>query len=282
MTANLARRRRSEAQTATGEAEGPGIAIGEIGRTIFSCPNCLRPLAVGVRRCPSCSSRLVLGVQLGRAGTFLTMGLILGVAFGGGLGAVLSAVRLPAHDAQVANIAAAAAFAQAAQAQAAALPTAAPSQAIGSTGGSNGTGSTSTIPGVSASALSQALVLDTRLTDSTAAFEAALAAPKVNVEDVSQLLRNASADAAIGLQLAQQMNAWSAGTAVSGRLATFYTTVQSVAAEGLGSSIRNQAAYRASATAMTKLLAGLGPIDSEARQLASSSGISLPAANPAR
>jgi hypothetical protein len=227
-----------------------------------------------------------MGVQLGRAGTFLTIGLILGVAFGGGLAAVLSAARLPAHDAQVADIAAAAAFAQAAQAQAqaqaAALPTALPSQAIGSTGGSNGTGSTQTIPGVSASALSQALVLDTRLADSTAAFEAALAAPKVNVEDVSQLLRNASADAAIGLQLAQQMNAWSAGTAVSDHLATFYTAVQSVAAEGLGSSIRNEAAYRASATAMTKLLAGLGPIDTEARQLASSSGINLPAANPVR
>jgi hypothetical protein len=283
MTANLAPRRRSKAQAAIGGAEASGMAIGEIGRTVFTCPNCARPLAVGVRRCPGCSSRLVLGVQLGRASTFVMVGLILGVGFGGGLGAVLSAIRLPEHDAQIAQIAASVALAQAAQIQAAASQAAVPSQAIIATGGSTGGGTTTTIPGVSASALSQALVVDTRLTDATAAFEAALAAPKLSVEDVSQLLRNASADAVIGLQLAQQLNAWSDGAAVSSQLAAFYGSVQSIAADGLGASIRNEAAYRSAATAMKELLAGLGTIDSDARHLATSNGISVPAAaNPTR
>jgi hypothetical protein len=280
MTANLAPRRRSKAQAAIGGTEASGMAIGEIGRTVFSCPNCSRPLAVGVRRCPGCSSRLVLGVQLGRASTFVMVGLIVGVGFGGGLGAVLSAIRLPAHDAQIAELAATVALAQAAkiEAAAAAAQAAVPSHAIITTGGSIGTGTTATIPGVSASALSQALVLDTRLTDSTTAFEAALAAPKLNIEDVSQLLRNASADASIGLQLAASMNAWSDGAEVSAELTTFYTSVQLVAADGLGASIRNQAAYRDAATAMTDLLAKLGPIDSQARHLAVSNGIGVPAA----
>ena len=259
------------------------MPIGEIGRTVFSCPNCLRPLAVGVRRCPGCSSRLVLGVQLGRASTFVMVGLIVGVGFGGGLGAVLSAMRLPAHDAQIAKIAATVALAQAAQIQAAASQAALPTHAIGTTGGSTGTGTSTTIPGVSASALSQALVLDTRLTDTTSAFEAALAAPKLSIEDVSQLLRNASADASIGLQLAESMNAWPDGAALSGQLTTFYTSVQAVAAEGLGASIRDEAAYRNAATAMSDLLAGLGTIDSQARHLASSNGIGVPpAVTPAR
>jgi len=283
MTANLAPRRRSKAQTAISGTDASGMAIGEIGRTIFSCPNCSRPLAVGVRRCPGCSSRLVLGVQLGRASTFVMVGLIVGVGFGGGLGAVLSAVRLPAHDAQIAEIAATMALAQAAQIQAAASQAAIPSQAIIATGGATGAGTNATIPGISASALSQALVLDTRLTDSTTAFEAALAAPKLSIEDVSQLLRNASADAAIGLQLAESMNSWSDGAAVSNQLATFYTSVQLVAANGLGASIRDEAAYRNAATAMTDLLAGLGTIDSQARHLATTNGIGVPAAvTPAR
>jgi hypothetical protein len=283
MTANLAPRRRSKGQTAMSGSEAPGMAIGEIGRTVFSCPNCSRPLAVGVRRCPGCSSRLVLGVQLGRASTFVMVGLIVGVGFGGGLGAVLSAIRLPAHDAQIAEIAATVALARAAQIQAAASLAAVPSQAISTTGGSTGTGTTATIPGISASALSQALVLDTRLTDATTAFEAALAAPKLSIEDVSQLLRNASADASIGLQLAESMSAWPDGAALSGQLATFYTSVQMVAADGLGASIRDEAAYRDAATAMTDLLAGLGTIDSQARHLASSNGIGVPAAvTPAR
>jgi hypothetical protein len=282
MTANLAPRRRSKAQAAIGRAEDSSIAIGEIGRTVFTCPNCARPLAVGVRRCPGCSSRLVLGVQLGRASTFVMVGLIVGVGFGGGLGAVLSAIRLPAHDAQIAEIAASVALAQAAQIQAAAAAAAVPSQAIVSTGGSTG-GTTTTIPSVSASALSQALVVDTRLTDSTNAFKAALAAPKLSVEEVSQLLRNASADAVIGLQLAQQMNAWPDGAAVSSQLAAVYGSVQSIAADGLGASISNEGAYRSAATAMSDLLSGLGAIDSQARRLASSNGISVPAAaNPTR
>jgi hypothetical protein len=282
MTANLAPRRRSKAQAVIGGAEASGIAIGEIGRTVFTCPNCARPLAVGVRRCPGCSSRLVLGVQLGRASTFVMVGLIVGVGFGGGLGAVLSAIRLPAHDAQIAEIAASVALAQAAQIQATAAAAAVPSQAIVSTGGSTG-GTTTTIPSVSASALSQALVVDTRLTDSTNAFKAALAAPKLSVEEVSQLLRNASADAVIGLQLAQQMNAWPDGALVSSQLAAVYGSVQSIAADGLGASIRNEAAYRSAATAMSDLLAGLGAIDSQARHLAASNGISVPAAaNPTR
>jgi hypothetical protein len=271
MTVNVARRRSKAAPAGGAESNGP---IGEIGQTLFGCPACGRPLAIGVRRCPGCSARLVMGVRAGRAAMFVTIGLILGVAFGGGLAAVLSAVRMPARDAQVAQAAAAAALAAAVHAQAAASAVALATPAITPAGGSSGTRSTVTIPASSASALTQALILNARLSDATSALRAALGAPKFDAQEVSQLLRDASANSVIGLQLAQDLNAWSGGTAVGARMTTLYTSLQSTAAEGLGASIRNEAAYRRAAQAMVALLGGLGPIDSEARQLAATAGIS--------
>jgi hypothetical protein len=276
MTVNVARRRAKRAgDGGAGTSDGP---IGEIGQTLFSCPACGRPLAIGVRRCPGCSARLVMGVRAGRAVMFVTIGLIVGVAFGGGLAASLSAIRLPARDAQVAQAAAAAALAAAAQAQAAASAVALATPAITPAGGSTGTAPPVTIPASSASALTQALVLNARLRDATSALRTSLAASKFDAQEVSQLLRDASANSVIGLQLAENLNAWSGGTAVGGRMTTFYGAVQSIAAEGLGASIRNEAAYRRAAAAMVTLLGGLGPIDGQARQLAATAGINLPAA----
>ena len=278
MTVNVARRRAKAAAGGPDKSDGP---IGEIGQTLFGCPACGRPLAIGVRRCPSCSARLVMGVRAGRAAMFVTIGLILGVAFGGGLATALTLIRQPDHDAQVARAAAAAALAGAAQVQAqaqaaaSAVPHATPAIAPGS--GSSGTGTSVTIPASSASALTQALILNSRLSDSTAALRAALAAPKFDAQEVSQLLREASANSVIGLQLAESLNAWSGGTAVGGRMVTFYTAIQSTAAEGLGASIRNDPAYRRAATSMVALLAGVGPMDDQARQLAATAGLSLPA-----
>jgi hypothetical protein len=224
-----------------------------------------------------------MGVRAGRAAMFVTIGLIVGVAFGGGLAATLSAIRQPDHDAQVARAAAAAALAGAAKAQAqaqaqaaaSAIPHATPAITAGS--GSSGTGSSVTIPANSASALTQALILNARLSEATSALRTALAAPKFDAQEVSQLLREASANSVIGLQLAESLNAWSGGTAVGGRMATFYSAIQATAAEGLGASIRNDPAYRRAAMAMVALLAGLGPIDDEAQRLAATAGMNLPA-----
>src|SRR5882672_12243696 len=101
MTVDVGRRRaKAAAAGGTDRSDGPS---GEIGQTIFGCPACGRPLAIGVRRCPSCSARLVMGVRAGRAAMFVTIGLIVGVAFGGGLAATLTAIRLPERDAEVAR-----------------------------------------------------------------------------------------------------------------------------------------------------------------------------------
>src|SRR5258706_11389423 len=145
MTVNVGRRRaKAAAAGGTDRSDGPS---GEIGQTIFGCPAWGRPLAIGVRRCPSCSARLVMGVRAGRAAMFVTIGLIVGVAFGGGLAAALTLIRQPDHDAQVARAAAAAALAGAAQVQAqaqaqaaaSAVPHATPAITAGSGSGGRGT-----------------------------------------------------------------------------------------------------------------------------------------------
>ena len=45
-------------------ASSESLAIGEIDQTVFDCPRCSRPLAVGTRRCPGCRTRLMAGVPL--------------------------------------------------------------------------------------------------------------------------------------------------------------------------------------------------------------------------
>jgi hypothetical protein len=271
LTINLGRRR-SKVSSHNGAAGHPSLAIGEIGQTVFACPACGRPLAIGVRRCPGCSTRLVMGVQARRASVFVAVGLMVGIGVGGGVASLLSALRLADHDVEVARAAAASALAVVGQVQpSASTAPADPSHAI----------PTVTIPALSASALSQALVLDARLSASAKDFKSALNAKRFDAPRVSQLLRNASADSVIGLQLAQGLNSWSGGTAVAGQLSTFYGAVQSTAGNGLGASIGNEAAYRRAASAMVALLRELGAIDGQARELATSAGISLPSTSPA-
>ena len=278
MTVNVVRRRSKAAPAGGAESSA---ALAEIGETLFACPACGRPLAIGVRRCPGCSARLVMGVRAGRAAMFVTIGLIIGVAFGGGLAAAISAVRTPARDAQIAQAAAAAALAAAsARAQPAASGAVGSRPAATSTAAANPTVPTTAVPPIAAAALTQALVLDARLDATASALRVALAATRFDTQAVSQLLRDASATSVVGLQVSQDLSAWSGGSAVGGRLTTLYTALQSTAADGLAASIRNDAAYRRAARAMVTVLAGLGPIDAEARQLAAGAGISRPGASP--
>src|SRR5918995_869263 len=71
------------------------VAIGASDQHIFLCPNCTRPLAVGVSRCTGCGTRLVAGVPLLRVGGFVGLGLVVGMVVGGGLVAAIAVVSRP-------------------------------------------------------------------------------------------------------------------------------------------------------------------------------------------
>ncbi len=138
MTVDVARRRTRKPKIAS---VSESLAIGEIDQTVFACPACARPLALGARHCPGCGTRLILGVQAQRASLFVGLGLVGGIVLSGLLGATASALDGARRDAE----AAAAAALEASNALPSLAPTAVPSA---SPSPSIDTGSTSTVPAI--------------------------------------------------------------------------------------------------------------------------------------
>jgi len=279
MTVDAARRRRRASAGSPAPqptiAPTPSITIGEIGQTIFECPSCARPLALGARRCPGCGTHLLAGVTLGKASSFIAAGLTIGLLLGAGGGFLLGARQ-------------------------AAVISAAPAVAASTAplGGSNGGGTSSTAPQPSATttpgpsvasatdspeipaaiqtALGQALGLNGRLSTAEADLRAALAAPAFDSSQVAQILRSVSADSLFGEQLGERVAGWSGSSELGARLATFYGSVHETASNGLVASVQNGAAYRAAAKSMIKLLDSLRAIDAAVRAAAEAAGVDLP------
>lgn len=243
------------------------LAIGEIDQTVFACPVCARPLALGARHCPGCGTRLILGVQAQRASLFVGVGLVTGIVVSGLLGAGAAAIDTARRDADAAA---------AAIAVANALPSIAPTASASASPSPSATErTTSTVPGLSRSALGEAAAVHERLATSSSTLAAAVASETLDTLAVSQMLRATSADAVIGLQLTPVIGAWSGGATLSGDLRSFYLAVQATAAEGLSASIRNETAYRAAAEDMIELLGGLNTVDAQLRDVAGRAGVSL-------
>ena len=238
------------------------LAIGEIDQTVFACPACARPLALGARRCPGCGIRIILGVRAQRASLFVGVGLAAGIVASGLLGATVSALDSARRDAE------------AAAAAANALPSIAPSAAP-SASPAPSIGTTSTVPAVTRSALGQAAAVHARLATSSSTLAAAIEGETFDTFAVSQILRSTSGDAVVGLQLTPHIATWSGGTTLSGDLRSFYLAIQETAAGGLSASMRNEAAYRAAAEDMIELLSGLGAVDAQLRDVAGRAGVSL-------
>lgn len=265
MTVEVAQRRtRKPKARSTSES----LAIGEIDQTVFACPACARPLALGAHHCPGCGTHLILGVQAKRASIFVTAGLVGGVVLAGIVGATASAIDRSFQEANAATVAAAATASVEPSPTASQAPTNSPVATVDP-------GTNSSVPALSRSALAQAAAVDERLASSTQALATALAAPKFDTYGVSQLLRATSAEAVLGLELSSHIGAWPGGKALSGELTTFYTTVQQTAAEGLSASIRNEKAYRLAGHEMLELLGDVGALDEHLRAVAAEAGVSL-------
>ena len=284
MTVDAARRtrRRTPAPSLDPEpmvAPAASIAIGEIDQTIFECPSCSRPLALGVHRCPACGTRLIAGVALGKASAFVVVGLAVGLVSGVAGGMLFGLTHAAPAAAAIA-----------------AHPSGPP--VTGSTGGGTGGGPTppaatpsvaptpaptdpAGMPPVTRTALTQVVGTNERLAESEAALRAALRASAFDASGVAQILRSLSADSVFGQQVAVRIEAWSGSSALGGRLDTFYSAVHGTAADGLLASVQNKGAYRNAATAMIKLLDGLPALDAEIRLAAESAGLDLPAASTA-
>ena len=277
MTVNVAGRRSRATKAATPPAEGAPLATGEIEQTVFSCPACSRPLAIGSRRCPGCGSRLVMGVQARRASVFIGLGLLLGLGFGVGSTSIALSIGREAREAEIAAAAAAAALAAMPAEHPVATASPAPTPSVGSgTGPGSGSSGAGGVPAIAKSAIGQAVALDERLATSASALSTAAAASTFDTVEVAAILRTLSGDAVFGLQLTSHIGSWEGGTQLDSDLTSFYTAIRQTAAEGLTASIRNEAAYRAAAERMLDVLIRLDALHLDVQAAAAEVGVSAP------
>ena len=280
MTVNAVRRPRRRAATPPADsiARSPveTLAIGEIDQTVFDCPNCARPLALGARRCPGCRTRLVMGIPLGKASVFASLGLAIGLVSGSVGGFVVAATRTTATSAGGTVLPSSLPVVAVSTPAATAAPvSAAPSS-------SSGVGLSGDMPAITRSALSQAITVDDRLAAAAGALRTAANTAPFDASDVAQVLRAISADSVYAQELADRVSAWPDSASVGADLAGLYTSIHERAADALVASVRNDAAYRENAKAMLLLLAGVPPVDARVRDLATTYGVAipLPSTNP--
>lgn len=255
---------------------GDSLTIGEINQTVFDCPRCSRPLALGARRCPGCSARLVNGVVLSKASTFVAAGLAIGLIAGAGAGFLIGLGQAAAGSSGLLPLASAASSASG-DPVVSAVPspsaTAVPSTPTPSVDPGPGG---SAIPPDARAALIQVVGANDKLTAARTRLQAALAARIFDASDVARTLRSVSADSVQGEELASRISDWTGSGGVPSQLDTFYGTIHDAAVEGLVASVRNADAYRAAATSMVRLLADIPAIDAGVRSVATSAGLTLP------
>jgi hypothetical protein len=266
MTINVLRGRGAARRT-THEAMPEPLPIGDDDSEIFNCPACARPLAVGARRCPGCRTRLMLGVQLKRAGVFMAAGMAGGLALTTAFVMVslnLGLAALPAAGAQPLPVATAGTGTIPA-ASAAPAPSAAPVPPA--------------IPPASLTALGRTAEMNARIAGGIPTLQAALAGPSVDTGAIAEVFRTMTADAAYAAGAAERLGRWDDAVYVSAGLGALYADIRATAREGLAKSLSNAPAYRAAAETMLAVLAGLAPLDAASRDLGEAAGIELPAVN---
>jgi hypothetical protein len=248
------------------------IAIGEINQTLFDCPSCRRPLALGTRRCPGCGIRLIRSIPLTKAVTFVVVGVLVGTIVGVGSSLVATALSGGAAAGPVA----AASQGPGASASALTGTGGSPAPTAGATSNPSTGPVVETIPTAARAALGQALEMNARLGAADAELRAVLAAKRFDATAAAQAMRAISADMVFAEGVATRVSGWSGSADVGAQLGTFYATAHETAGAALLNSVKNVTAYRSAARSMVQLLAQRTALDESIRALASDAGVSLP------
>jgi hypothetical protein len=245
------------------------VAIGVPDANIFLCPRCSRPLAVGASRCAGCGTRLVSGVPLLKVGGFVALGLVAGLAVGGGIVAVAMSGGQPAAVPIV-------------QPPVAVVPSVAPAMSGAPVLSGAPPPVAPLVPPAALSALRQSTVVNQRLLADADLLATALAATKPSSAEIAPLLRGLASTASFGDRLAPAVAKWDDGDAVSMALGAFYASIGRIADEGLSASLTNERAYVDAGRQMLALMDGLTDLDAASRGLAASADLELPPLVPAR
>lgn len=236
------------------------LPIGELDENIFNCPACARPLGVGTSRCPGCDTRLIFSVRATRAVGFMVIGLVLGLAIGGGVVAVVSAVSRPATGAIV-------------DSPPIVIPSAVPVDVpVASIGPPVVDPS---IPSSALSALRQSAVINQRLLANADRLALVMSVARPVAKDIAPILRGLASTASFGHGLAPELGRWDDGLAVSEGLAAFYSAIEMVAHDGLAASLVNDAAYARAGRRMLGVFDKLPDLDAASRALAAGVDVEL-------
>jgi hypothetical protein len=255
------------------------LAIGEIDQTLFDCPACRRPLALGARRCPGCGSLLVRSVLLRKAALFVATGALVGGLLGLGGGLVVGGALAGSGAVAVAvGGSATPSTAPSGSAAGSAAPTAPPSTV--STAPPTAPPSTppaTSLPFAVRSAFVQLLGANAKLGDAEADLRAALAVPVFDPSAVATTLRSVSAQTLFASQLAAAVAAWPGSGDLGPAVVDYYTTLHQAAATALDNSVRNAKAYQTAARSVAGLLRDRAAIDASIRAAATAAGDPLSA-----
>lgn len=236
--------------------------IGDADADVFNCPTCARPLVTGARRCPGCRTHLVMGIQLGRAGLFMALGIAVGGLAGGGAVGVIVQGQLAAAVAGTAEAVPAASEAAVAPpvTEPVASAPAVPDQVLRP---------------AAAWSLGQTAEVNARLAAMTPVLATAATAQFVDTAAVVAALRAILSESASGVDLSERLGAWPAASGLSADLGQFYAQARAAAKRGLAASMSNRAAYRVAAIEVLGILGSLNALDARSRALAETAGIAL-------
>jgi hypothetical protein len=246
------------ALTAPKPPRTPSYGIGDADAHVFNCPVCARPLPDGTWKCPGCSTRLVFGVTLKRAGGLLSFGLVVGILLGGLAMSVAIGLGLPSTTQAGTDTNG---VTTPGKSPAASLtPGASPVDAIA--------------PKASLAAMRQIALLDQRMAEDGALLASAVKANRP--DNIARALRALGADSAVGAKYVEALATWPDAADLAASRGAFYDKVTSTSLAALAKSMSNKKAYRASGNSMLTVLKKVPKLDTDARALAASVGSDLP------
>ncbi len=238
------------------------LMIGGVADRTIACPSCARPLAYGQGRCPGCGSRLVAGVLVRTALLLILVGGIVGMVAGAMVTGMALGPRVAGSDGSSAAAATGAPGAAGPTATAVATPVA-------------------TIPSGYSAGLVQVAAVNDRLARASAKLATVLGARGSGAAEIAPVLRKIAADVGTGDDAVRRLAAWGPAGPLVADVAKLYGAAASVATDGLGAPLTDDAAYVAAGRRMRVALKPLSAVDTATHAIAAEAGITLPAPVPA-
>lgn len=232
------------------------VAGGGTDAQAFTCPSCGRTLTRGMFRCDGCSARYLLDVPAKRAGALAAGGAAAGIL----VTLLLVNVFAPPRPAS--------------GALAAGDPL---------TGAGQGTApgvlspAAAGVPSGAVAALKGTTLINGRLASEATGLAKALAAKSFRTGDVVKILRRMAIDTRAGSGMLRPLSGWADAAGQQAALAAFYDDLASQIDSGLAASVNSAGSYRKAAKTVLATLGDVPKLDADARALATTVGLELPA-----